>query len=201
MRARHQSGDWRSRPIPKRWSTGVADRLLGGTISATLETEVTAQVERFAREPPTRVAEAIYLIVDLAGVRAAALRAHHAWQLIVEVCCAPLRPAALPTRSAACPTPSRADGRRRRAFSDYKALVCVFLFGGNDSWNMVVPRSSAEYDATLASRQSLAIDQAALLPITAGPETAAVRLSSEHAAACRSCSKQRGARSSPMSVR
>ena len=30
-------------------------------------------------------------------------------------------------------------------FSDYKALVCVFLFGGNDSWNMVVPRSAAEY--------------------------------------------------------
>ena len=24
-------------------------------------------------------------------------------------------------------------------FSDYKALVCVFLFGGNDSWSMVVP--------------------------------------------------------------
>ena len=25
------------------------------------------------------------------------------------------------------------------AFGDYKALVCLFLFGGNDSWNMVVP--------------------------------------------------------------
>ena len=29
-------------------------------------------------------------------------------------------------------------------FTDYKALVCVFLAGGNDSWSMVVPRSQAE---------------------------------------------------------
>jgi len=50
-------------------------------------------------------------------------------------------------------------------FSDYRALVCVFLFGGNDSWNMVVPRSQAEYDVYAASRQNLAIDRDALLPI------------------------------------
>jgi uncharacterized protein (DUF1501 family) len=30
-------------------------------------------------------------------------------------------------------------------FTDYKALVCVFMFGGNDSWNMLVPTSAAEY--------------------------------------------------------
>jgi uncharacterized protein (DUF1501 family) len=56
-------------------------------------------------------------------------------------------------------------------FADYKALVCVFLFGGNDSWNMVVPTSDAEYNAYFAARgggtsSSLAIDKAALLPIT-----------------------------------
>jgi uncharacterized protein (DUF1501 family) len=51
------------------------------------------------------------------------------------------------------------------SFSDYKALVCVFLFGGNDSWNMVVPYSTAEYDAYQASRQSLAIPRDSLLPI------------------------------------
>ena len=50
-------------------------------------------------------------------------------------------------------------------FSDYKALVCVFLFGGNDSWNMVVPSSAAEYSVYSASRQNLAIDQSALLPL------------------------------------
>jgi uncharacterized protein (DUF1501 family) len=50
-------------------------------------------------------------------------------------------------------------------FADYKALVCVFLFGGNDSWNMVVPYSQTEYDAYATSRQSLAIPRSALLPI------------------------------------
>ena len=52
-------------------------------------------------------------------------------------------------------------------FSDYKALVCVFLFGGNDSWSMVVPRSAAEYAAYARSRQNLAIAQDQLLPVNA----------------------------------
>lgn len=51
------------------------------------------------------------------------------------------------------------------AFDDYKALVCVFLFGGNDSFNMLVPRSNAEYSEYAASRQNLAIAQASLLPL------------------------------------
>lgn len=50
-------------------------------------------------------------------------------------------------------------------FPDYKALVCIFMFGGNDSFNMVVPRSGAEYNVYAASRQNLAIDQSALLAI------------------------------------
>jgi uncharacterized protein (DUF1501 family) len=55
-------------------------------------------------------------------------------------------------------------------FPDYKAMVCLFLFGGNDSWNMVVPSSTAEYDAYFAARgggtaSSLAIERSALLPI------------------------------------
>ena len=51
-------------------------------------------------------------------------------------------------------------------FTDYRALVCVFLFGGNDSFNMLVPRSAAEYGLYAQSRQNLAIDQNALLPIS-----------------------------------
>jgi uncharacterized protein (DUF1501 family) len=56
-------------------------------------------------------------------------------------------------------------------FSDYKALVCLFLFGGNDSWNMLVPTSTAEYNAYAKSRgagtsASLAIDKDVLLPIS-----------------------------------
>ena len=52
------------------------------------------------------------------------------------------------------------------SFTDYRALVCVFLHGGNDSFNMIVPRSDAEYNAYAAARQNLAIAQADLLPLT-----------------------------------
>lgn len=41
-------------------------------------------------------------------------------------------------------------------FSDYKALVCVFLFGGNDSFNMLIP-SDASYDDYKAIRAALAV--------------------------------------------
>ena len=50
--------------------------------------------------------------------------------------------------------------------SGYRALVCVFLFGGNDSFNMLVPNTTAEYNAYATSRQNLAIAQNDLLPIT-----------------------------------
>lgn len=50
-------------------------------------------------------------------------------------------------------------------FPDYKALVCVFLFGGNDSYNMLVPRSNAEYNVYAASRQNMALAQGDLLAI------------------------------------
>lgn len=48
---------------------------------------------------------------------------------------------------------------------DYKALVCIFLFGGNDSYNMVVPRSGAEYDVYQSVRNNLALPRDQLLPI------------------------------------
>lgn len=51
--------------------------------------------------------------------------------------------------------------------SDYKALVCVFLAGGNDGNNLVVPTSLTEYNAYAAVRRpsGLAIAQDVLLPI------------------------------------
>ena len=48
---------------------------------------------------------------------------------------------------------------------DYKALVCVFLFGGNDSNNMIVPLSSSGYASYQQVRSVLALPQASLLPI------------------------------------
>src|SRR6185503_5584919 len=49
---------------------------------------------------------------------------------------------------------------------DYKALVCIFLFGGNDGHNTVVPMASAEYNAYLSKRGGLALTGNRLLPIT-----------------------------------
>src|SRR5450432_590200 len=40
---------------------------------------------------------------------------------------------------------------------DYKALVCVFLFGGNDSHNMVVPQAQAAFNAYKSIRGTLAL--------------------------------------------
>ena len=51
-------------------------------------------------------------------------------------------------------------------FGDYRALVCIFLYGGNDSFNMLVPRSNAEYNVYADARQNLAVAQGDLLPIT-----------------------------------
>ena len=48
---------------------------------------------------------------------------------------------------------------------DYKALVCIFLFGGNDSNNMVIPLSSSEYASYQQTRSVLALPQGSLLPI------------------------------------
>ncbi len=50
--------------------------------------------------------------------------------------------------------------------NDYKAIVCFFLAGGNDSFNMVVPRGNSEYDEYAVTRSDLAISQNELLPIT-----------------------------------
>ena len=50
--------------------------------------------------------------------------------------------------------------------SDYKALVCIFLAGGNDSNNLIVPASPTEYANYAAIRQNLALPQMSLLPIT-----------------------------------
>ncbi len=51
------------------------------------------------------------------------------------------------------------------SFGDYRALVCIFLYGGNDSFNMLVPRSNAEYGVYAAARQNLAVAQGDLLSI------------------------------------
>ncbi|MDB6168539.1 MAG: hypothetical protein JWM88_1403 [Verrucomicrobia bacterium] len=48
---------------------------------------------------------------------------------------------------------------------DYKALVCLFLQGGNDANNLIVPTDTATYAAYLAARTTLALPVAGVLPI------------------------------------
>jgi uncharacterized protein (DUF1501 family) len=49
--------------------------------------------------------------------------------------------------------------------TDYKALVCVFLSGGNDCNNIIIP-TGADYTNYAAARQNLALPEASLLPLT-----------------------------------
>ncbi len=50
---------------------------------------------------------------------------------------------------------------------DYRALVCVFLFGGNDCNNTLVPLEGAAFRSYQASRGPMALAQQDLLAITA----------------------------------
>lgn len=49
---------------------------------------------------------------------------------------------------------------------DYKALVCLFLSGGHDGTNAIVPVDAASYAAYARARVEVAQSQAQLLPIT-----------------------------------
>ena len=49
--------------------------------------------------------------------------------------------------------------------NDYKALVCVFLLGGNDSFNLLVPSDSTRYGVYAASRGAMAIARDTLVPL------------------------------------
>ena len=54
--------------------------------------------------------------------------------------------------------------------SDYKALICLFLLGGNDSWNMLIPSDNSRYSTYSTSRSGaaptgMAIAQNTLVPI------------------------------------
>lgn len=52
------------------------------------------------------------------------------------------------------------------AAGSFKALVCLFLYGGNDANNVIIPRDATDYNAYAAARQGLAIPLGSLLPIT-----------------------------------
>ena len=48
---------------------------------------------------------------------------------------------------------------------DYKALVCLFLAGGNDANNLIVPSDTTGYNAYAAGRGALALPRSGLLGV------------------------------------
>src|SRR5438105_5007200 len=56
--------------------------------------------------------------------------------------------------------------------SNYKALVCVFLFGGNDANNTVIPFDTTGYQNYTNLRGPMALAQNTLLPLTPTPNFA-----------------------------
>jgi uncharacterized protein (DUF1501 family) len=49
---------------------------------------------------------------------------------------------------------------------DYKALVCLFLSGGSDMTNVVIPTDASSYSSYATARAGLAISRTGLLPLT-----------------------------------
>jgi uncharacterized protein (DUF1501 family) len=85
------------------------------------------------------------------------------------------RSAALSIAGAATPfvVSLAAIGEAAAAVStDYKALVCIFLNGGNDYANTIVPYDQTSYDAYLKYRAVLAYPKASLDPFVLNPAAA-----------------------------
>jgi uncharacterized protein (DUF1501 family) len=56
--------------------------------------------------------------------------------------------------------------------TDYKALVCVFMIGGNDNFNTLVPYDAPNYAIYTQQRPAIATAQSALTPTLLTPATA-----------------------------
>ncbi|WP_414662772.1 DUF1501 domain-containing protein [Horticoccus sp. 23ND18S-11] len=63
------------------------------------------------------------------------------------------------------PSGSPAPARAGAVPSDYKAIVCIFLAGGNDANNLIIPSGTA-YSSYATQRNVIAVPNSGLLPIT-----------------------------------
>ena len=64
------------------------------------------------------------------------------------------------------PLRSMAAFAQNSSATDYKAIVCLFMRGGNDSNNMIIPIAGSQYNAYSQARGSSAIAQNQLLSLT-----------------------------------
>ncbi|WP_163998613.1 DUF1501 domain-containing protein [Pyxidicoccus caerfyrddinensis] len=58
-----------------------------------------------------------------------------------------------------------AEAATLSGYAGYRATVCVFLLGGNDGNNVIVPLTAGPHAQYLAARPNLGLDQASLRPI------------------------------------
>jgi uncharacterized protein (DUF1501 family) len=72
---------------------------------------------------------------------------------------------------------------RAQTAGDYKALVCIFLYGGNDGNNTIVPIDTTGYANYAAARGAIALPQSALLPLVDPSGTASFGMHSSLGAA------------------
>lgn len=63
-------------------------------------------------------------------------------------------------------TNSALAASRPKGSVPYRALVCIDLSGGNDSWNLLVPRDGARYGVYSTARGALAVAQNQLLQVS-----------------------------------
>ena len=78
---------------------------------------------------------------------------------------------------------------------DYKSLVCIFLYGGNDGNNVIVPAGGTDYAQYAAARASLALPQSSLLPLNPLVHRLGIRgrgASIRASPRCRACSMEAG---------
>ncbi len=62
-------------------------------------------------------------------------------------------------------SPLRSIAAHAQSANDYKAIVCLFLRGGNDSNNMIIPITGSQYTAYSKARGSYAVGQNQLLSL------------------------------------
>lgn len=61
-----------------------------------------------------------------------------------------------------------AESESSQSFADNRSLVCIFLFGGNDSWNTLAPHRNVDYQRYQRNRGGLALARDSLLPLGDG---------------------------------
>lgn len=52
-----------------------------------------------------------------------------------------------------------------RGVEDYKALICIFMNGGNDFFHQVLPLDSENFNKFNASRQGIAVPRSHVMPL------------------------------------